>query len=279
MKGYANSGLLMAPPELSGMLDAAGEKQPLILDLRPPEAYVAGHIPAALHLDLWGVSLIDTDPAPLKAFMWMVEHLLANHGVTAGTPVVVYDEQSGVRAARAFWFLEYFGHPRVQVLDGGFSAWIRAGLQVTREAAPPPKSTWTGSAQPDTIATWRDVKDRLGRPDVVILDTRTDGEYDGTTVRAKRGGRIPGAVHVEWTRNLSPEGTFKPADELRAMYEAAGVTPDKEVVTYCQGGYRAAHGYLALRLLGYPRVRNYTGSWKEWGDREETPVETPVAGV
>ena len=109
----------------------------------------------------------------------------------------------------------------------------------------------------------------------MILDARTDGEFCGTTVRARRGGAIPGAVHIEWTRNLTPEGEFKPAAELKKMYEDVGVTPDREVITYCQGGYRAAHSYLALRLLGYPRVRNYVGSWKEWGDREELPIRTP----
>ena len=86
---------------------------------------------------------------------------------------------------------------------------------------------------------------------------------------------MPGAVHVEWTENLTPEGTFKPAGDLRAMYVQAGVMPDRQVVTYCQGGYRAAHSYLALRLLGYPLVRNYLGSWKEWGDRHDLPIETP----
>jgi thiosulfate/3-mercaptopyruvate sulfurtransferase len=272
MKGYANPDLLTTPAGLSNAQASAAP--PLVIDLRPPEDFANGHIPGAVHLDLWGVSLIDTDPAPLKAFMWMIDHLFNLRGVTSSTPVVVYDDQSGIRAARAFWFLEYFGHPRVQVLDGGFGAWLAARLPITREAAAPPKSAWTGTPQAHTIATWRDVHERLGRPDAVLLDTRSDGEYNGTTVRAKRGGRIPGAVHVEWTRNLGPDGAFKPASELRDMYEQAGVTPDKEVVTYCQGGYRAAHGYLALRLLGYPRVRNYTGSWKEWGDREELPVET-----
>lgn len=272
MKGYANPGLLTTPPALAEAQNAA--RPPLVIDLRPPEDFAAGHIPGAVHLDLWGVSLIDTDPAPLKAFMWMIDHLFNLRGVSADTPVVVYDDQSGIRAARAFWFLEYFGHPRVQLLDGGFRAWSAAGLPVTREAAAAPKSTWSGTPQPHTIASWRDVHARLADPGVVLLDTRTDGEYNGTTVRARRGGRIPGAVHVEWTRNLGSDGAFKPADELRAMYEQAGVTPDKEVITYCQGGYRAAHGYLALRLLGYPRVRNYTGSWKEWGDRTEVPVET-----
>ena len=271
MADDANADLLTTPAALAQALDGGG--RPLLIDLRPPEDFAAGHIPGAVHLDLWGVSLIDTDPAPLKAFMWMIDHLFNLRGVEANTPVVVYDEQSGMRAARAFWFLEYLGHPRVRVLDGGMGAWIRAGLPITREAAPPPKSAWTGTPQEHTIATWRDVKDRLGRPGVVLLDTRSDAEYDGTLVRAKRGGRIPGAVHVEWTRNLGPDGAFKPVAALRAMYESAGVTPDKEVVTYCQGGYRAAHGYLALRLLGYPRVRNYTGSWKEWGDREDLPVE------
>ncbi|HVJ27833.1 MAG TPA: sulfurtransferase [Vicinamibacterales bacterium] len=278
MKGYANAQLLITPLELSSLLGQGGTKSPLVLDLRPPEAYTAGHIPGAIHLDLWGVSLIDTDPAPLKAFMWMIEHVLAAHGVNSNTPVVVYDDRSGMRAARAFWFLEYFGHPNVRLLDGGFTAWTAGGFDVTRDAGPPPPQStpeWTGQRNEHTLATWREVRNALGRPDAVILDTRSEGEYCGTAVRARRGGAIPGAVHIEWTRNLSPEGDFKPAGELKTMYEDAGVTPDREVLTYCQGGYRAAHSYLALRLLGYPRVRTYVGSWKEWGDRDELPVEIP----
>ncbi len=110
MKGYANPQLLVTPGELAERLRPGGPAPPLLIDLRPPDAYASGHLPTAIHLDLWAVSLIDTDPAPLAAFTWMIEHVLAAHGIGAATPIVVYDEQSGIRAARAFWFLEYFGH-------------------------------------------------------------------------------------------------------------------------------------------------------------------------
>ncbi|MCH2252914.1 MAG: sulfurtransferase [Vicinamibacterales bacterium] len=273
-KGYANPQLLITTSVLSDRLAASSE--PLVLvDFRPAEVFAAGHIPGAVHLDLFGVSLIDTDPAPLSAFLWMIGHLFASRGVAPERTVVVYDERSGMRAARAFWFLEYFGHPDVRQLDGGFGAWEREGRQVSREAASPTSSDWTVGRSDERLATWRCLRDRLGAADVAVLDTRSDGEYCGTTVRAKRGGAVPGAVHIEWTRNLGEDGAFKPAAELRQMYESVGITPDKEVISYCQGGYRAAHSYLALRLLGYPRVRNYIGSWKEWGDRDDLPIETP----
>lgn len=272
-KGYTHPELLVSPDTLAAELRSEGRI--LLLDLRPAEAFAAGHLPGAVHLDLFGISLIDTDPAPMRAFVWIIEHLLASRGVTADRPVVVYETDSGIRAARAFWFLEYFGHQHVRVLDGGYAAWQAAGLPVSTDATAPTIGEWTGIRDADRLATWRDVLDRVGHSEAVVVDTRSDGEYCGTTVRAKRAGAIPGAVHIEWTRNLSSNGSFKPADELRNMYMNAGVTPDREVITYCQGGYRAAHTYLALRLLGYPRVRNYLGSWKEWGDREDLPIETP----
>ena len=271
---YAHPELLVSPEELARELQADRARM-LLLDLRPAEAFAAGHLAGAVHLDLFGISLIDTDPAPMRAFLWIIEHLLASRGVGADRRIVVYDTDSGIRAARAFWFLEYFGHPDVRVLDGGFQAWARSGFPVTTTADAPATGNWRGARHADRLATWQDVRKRLHDPGAVVLDTRSDGEYCGTTVRARRGGAIPGAVHIEWTKNLTAEGTFKPAAELRKMYEAAGVTPDREVITYCQGGYRAAHTYLALRLLGYPRVRNYLGSWKEWGDREDLPIEHP----
>ena len=283
-KGYVNPQLLVNPNELASLLgvssgSATGRPMkvdtntPILIDLRPADVFVTGHIPGAVHLDLYGLSLVNTDSAPLDAFLWMIAHLLTTRGVDGDRTVVVYDDQSGMRAARAFWFLELFGHQDVRVLDGGVGSWERQGFFTTTEAVVPNKANWNVGRVEARLATWRDLQERLGQSEVVILDTRSDGEYCGTTVRAKRGGAIPGAVHIEWTKNLNSDGEFKSASELVALYEAAGVTAEKEIVSYCQGGYRAAHSYLALRLIGYPRVRNYVGSWKEWGDREDLPIE------
>ena len=266
--------LLVTPDQLSREL--AGSHPPLLIDFRPAENYCENHLPGSVHLDLFGISSVDTDPAPLKAFFWIIEHLLASRGVSNEVPVVVYDDTTGIRAARAFWFLELFGHPNARVLDGGFSAWAKQGLPVTRDTHKPTPTGWTGTRNERILAGWREVKDRIGRADAVLVDTRSDAEYCGTTVRAARGGAVPGAVHLEWTNNLAADGGFKSTSELKRMYERAGITPDREIVTYCQGGYRAAHTYLALRLLGYPRVRNYIGSWKEWGDRVDLPIEHPT---
>jgi thiosulfate/3-mercaptopyruvate sulfurtransferase len=220
------------------------------------------------------MSLVDTSEAPLRAFTWMVGHLFSLRGVTAERPVVVYEADSGVRAARVFWFLEYLGHPNARVLDGGWRAWTSAGYPVAADPEAPVPSSWHGTPQPALVAGWQDVRERLGQSGVSIVDTRSREEHLGQLVRARRGGAIPGSVNLEWTENLTPEGVYKSVDELGRMYDRIGVTPDKEVVTYCQGGYRAAHTYLALRILGYPKVRNYTGSWKEWGDRDDLPIVT-----
>lgn len=269
---YTREKLLTTPQELQKKLAAANL---CLVDVRPAEEFARGHIPGAVHFDLFGLSLVDTSDAPLKAFMYMIHHVLELRGVSESTEVVFYEDNSGMRAARGLWFLEFFGHQHVRILDGGIQAWKAAGLAVTTEAASPKTAIFKTSERREVLATVDDVLHSLDNKEISILDTRSKGEYLGTHVRAARGGAIPGAIHIEWTDNLDARGKFKSDAELTAMYSRAGITPDKEVISYCQGGYRAAHSYVALRLIGFLKVRNYIGSWKEWGDRTDLPIETP----
>jgi len=269
---YTREKLLTTPAELQKKL---GSPDLCLIDVRPAELFAQGHIPGSVHFDLFGLSLVDTNEAPLKAFMSMIHHVLELRGVSETKEVVLYEENSGMRAARGLWFLEYFGHPNARMLDGGIQAWKAAGRPVTTEAISPKAASFKSTNRSEVLATVNDVLHSLNRKDICILDTRSDGEYLGTHVRAARGGAIPGAIHIEWTQNLDASGNFKSDGELKAMYEKAGITPDKEVIPYCQGGYRSAHSYVALRLIGFPKVRNYIGSWKEWGDRSDLPIEKP----
>jgi thiosulfate/3-mercaptopyruvate sulfurtransferase len=270
---YANPHLLWSLDELMTRLT---DPKLVLMDMRPPEAYANGHIPGARSFDIFGISLIDTRPEPLDAFLWLIEHLIQAKGVNSDSTVVAYDDVAGMRSARLFWFLEFFGHDDVHLLNGGFNAWEAAGLPVTQEAAVPKAGNFKMNHRADRLATAEEVNRKLHDPDVVIVDTRSDGEYTGQVVRSKRGGAIPGAVHLEWTNNLDSKGFFKSSDELNKMYSDRNITPDKEIIPHCQGAYRSAHTYLALRLLGYPRVKNYLGSWGEWGNREDLPIEHPL---
>ena len=269
---YANPQLLWTVDELKSRLT---DPKLALMDMRPPEAYANDHIPGARSFDIFGISLIDTRPEPLNAFLWIIEHLIQAKGVNSDSTVVIYDDIAGMRSARLFWFLEFFGHDDVHLLNGGFNAWEAAGLPVTHEATIPKAGNFKMKQRPDRLATAEYVNSRLHNPSAVIVDTRSDGEYTGQVVRSKRGGAIPGAVHLEWTNNLDSKGFFKSAEELTKMYAERNITPDKEIIPHCQGAYRSAHTYLALRLIGYPNVRNYLGSWGEWGNRVDLPIEHP----
>jgi thiosulfate/3-mercaptopyruvate sulfurtransferase len=271
---YTHPHLLWSVDELKTRLQ---DPKLVVMDLRPPEAYSNAHIPGARSFDIFGISLIDTRPEPLKAYLWIIEHLIQAKGVNSDSTVLIYDDVAGMRSARLFWFLEFFGHDDVHVLNGGFNAWQAAGLPITQEATVISEAgSFKMKQRRELLATADDVVARLRAPSAVIVDTRTDDEYTGKWVRAARGGAIPGSVHLEWTSNLDSNGFFKSADELKQMYARRGISPEKEIIPHCHGGYRSAHTYLALRLIGYPNVRNYLGSWGEWGNRTDLPIERPT---
>lgn len=265
-------GLILDNVGLESRLGDPGLK---IIDVRPGENYAMGHIPGAVHFNVYGVNTYDTDQAPLKSFARMWAVLVGMRGITMDDTIVVYDDISGMSAARAFWFLEYLGHGDVHLLDGGFNGWRDASLPITRDAQAPRASAFDFTAVPERVATYQDMLDAIDAPDKVILDTRSEKEWLGSDRRAARGGTIPSAVHLDWNNHLTADGKLKPVDDLRAMFDARGVTADKEVLAFCNTGYRSAHAYLVLRLLGYPRVRNYVGSWQEWGNRDGCPVAVP----
>lgn len=228
-EGYANPDLLWSAEQLYRRL---GDPNLVIIDVRPSAAYAQGWIPGAVHFDLFGLSLNDTSPKPLAAFMWMIQHLFEQRGVSLDKTVVFYEDIAAVRAARGFWFLEYFGHTDVHVLDGGLKAWRAAGYPVTTEAPRVREAHFEPRVQAPLHISADDLHALLGSSDLALLDTRTDDEYLGKSVRAARGGTIPGSVHLEWVNNLNADGTFKSAAALRAMYAAAGITTDKTVVAF-----------------------------------------------
>ncbi len=270
---YENPHLLWSVDELKSRLS---DPRIVVLDLRPPEAFANGHIPGARSFDIFGISLIDTRPGPLNAFLWTIEHLIQAKGVNKDSTIVIYDDVAGMRSARLFWFFEFFGHDDVHVLNGGFTAWLNAGFPSTHEATVVREpGTFKMKQRRELLATVDDVLGSIDKSESVIVDTRSDEEYTGRLVRAARGGAIPGAVHLEWTNNLTPEGFFKSAADLKQMYSDKGISPDKEVIPHCHGGYRSAHTYLALRLIGYRNVRNYLGSWGEWGNKPDLPIVQP----
>lgn len=251
-----------------------------IVDVRPEEAFAKGHLPGAINIPF--TRLTDEHAAVAGALKPDAElaELLGAQGIRQKSEIVLYDDQGGFRAARLFWLLEYFGHQKVSLLDGGLQAWTRAGHKLAVPGATDGENAQEVTAwEPAVFAITRTPR-RYASADY-ILERRNDEDtvvVDVRPARFYRKGRIPWARNLPWKRNLAADLTMKPASELRALFADAGVTPDRNVVIHCQNGEASAHSYFALRLLGYPRVRTYHRSWAEWGIADDLPKAVTPAG-
>jgi thiosulfate/3-mercaptopyruvate sulfurtransferase len=272
---YAKPEVLVDP---AWVLENADDTNVRLIDVRGDiEAYAAGHLPGAVHVDV-GDEM--TNPLDSTRGQIMTQdalsELFSRLGISPENTVVLYDANNNLQAARAYWVLKYYQHDDVRILDGGTKSWEAAGnALVADEVAVSP--TEYVAKEPDlAIRTTTDyVLEKLDDENVVMCDTRNPEEFAGTDVRAARGGHVPGAINIDWVYNVDEDGTFKSAQELYDLYTKAGFVPDKEIITYCQTGVRGAHTWFVLReLLGYPNVRNYDGSWEEYGNLPDTPIES-----
>ncbi|WP_290588427.1 sulfurtransferase [Alicyclobacillus sp.] len=243
-------------------------------------AYDSGHIEGAIAWN-WTTQLNDQVRRDILS-REQLEDLLGKSGITRDTLIVLYGDNNNWFAAYAYWQLKIFGHENVKLMNGGRKKWELEGRPFVKEVPQVEPVTYHAkepnfgirAKQPDVAAT-------IGQSGVALVDVRSPAEYTGEVIAppgmtetAQRGGHIPGAVNIPWGQAVNEDGTFKSPEELRALYEGKGVTPDKDVITYCRIGERSAHTWFVLReLLGYPKVRNYDGSWTEWGSMVGTPIE------
>ncbi len=269
-RGYARPELLAEP---DWVRDHREDHQVRIIDCRGEQDYRAGHIPGAVWLGAHNWL-----KGPDKVHVMSAEDfgaLMGSRGVGNDALVIAYSASNSLPATRVWWVLNHYGHVGAKVLNGGWERWVAEGR---------PQSTDEPSIEPRTFAARQDDRVvcrlddlRARRDSFQIIDARADDEWTGAgnPHKNQRVGHIPGAIHLEWVRLVDPDHhTFKPADQLRAELDAAGVRPDRETVTHCQAAIRAAHVAFVLSLMGYDRVRVYDGSMAEWANRQDTPLVT-----
>jgi thiosulfate/3-mercaptopyruvate sulfurtransferase len=244
-------------------------------------AYEQGHIPGAVGFN-WQRELQDqVMRAPVSKEQ--LEALLSRAGVSNDMTIVLYGDNNNWFAAWAFWILKYYGHRDVRLLDGGRVKWLADRGELTTVVLSYPRTSYAAQAPHSDIRAFRDqLLLSLGRSGFALVDVRSPAEYSGELLApanlpqegAQRGGHIPGAANIPWSMAVREDGTFKRAEDLRALYEGKSITADKEVVAYCRIGERSSHTWFVLTyLLGYPKVRNYDGSWTEWGSLIGAPIE------
>jgi thiosulfate/3-mercaptopyruvate sulfurtransferase len=269
---YRHPELLVETQKLAQLLSSA---QLRLLDARPREDYRLGHLPGAVNLPALETDDLDANRRGFPIPPEWAERLFRGAGISSKSQVVIYDDQGNRFATRVFYVLEFFGHSHVQVLNGGFKKWQSEGLPLTADSPGIAPGDFKPQANSALIATSEWVNAHLKDPQVKLLDARSGAEFKGERIEGPRGGHIPGAINLEWTRVLDSGEikTFLDAPSLEKLFSDAQVLPRHEVVTYCQIGMRAADLYFALRLLGYERVRIYDGSWQEWSVLADLPVE------
>ena len=285
-KGYANPDILVSTEWLAEHLHDKGLR---VLECDEDVLlYDQGHIPGAIKLD-WQTELND----PLRRDYLDQTHfeaLLSSKGISNDDTLIFYGDKNNWWATYSFWVFQLFGHTNAKILDGGRAKWIAEGRPLETETPSYPATTYKAKTRDDqAIRAFRDeVRDLLDKEGQglkagrMLVDVRSPAEYSGELLHmanypqegALRGGHIPGAANIPWAQAAQEDGTFKPVEQLRALYEGKGVTPDKDVVTYCRIGERSSHTWFVLKyLLGYPDVRNYDGSWTEWGSMVANPIE------
>jgi len=250
----------------------------IAVDTRTAQEYAQGHIPGAVTAYPYGVQPESTKEGGERFRAYITEYM-TNLGITNTETLVFYAQKNETTDARGLWTAHYAGYENAALLVGGLRQWVAEGLPVSREA--------DGNRQPvaftpqwndSTFATADGAAAAIGNPGVVLLDVRSEGEHTGSARGRYAGvnprlGRIPGSIWIEWTELSNPDGTYKSPEEIRAILTAIGVTPDKEVITYCQGGGRAAHSYAALKSAGFDRVRHYVGSFGDYSRRSDLPID------
>jgi thiosulfate/3-mercaptopyruvate sulfurtransferase len=272
-----NGNPMTQPPRLiepEALVEELANPQLLIVDLCSDQLYSTRHIPGAVHVS--PKEIVRPAP-PANAELPTTEQLSAlvsRLGITEDTHVVAYDDEGGGWAGRFLWTLDVIGHHNWSYLNGGATAWNYEGFPVTDEIPNIQPVERTVSISTEAISDVESILKQLGNDDFVIWDARSAGEYDGSKVLAAKGGHIPGAIHCEWTTLMDPQRNLRIREDVAEMLAALGLTPDKKIATHCQSHHRSGFTYLVGRLLGYPAITAYPGSWSEWGNLENTPVET-----